>query len=73
MSKIGLKPKINKIKNPRNEKEKHYYNAKNAKLKKLGLKPNFLTDKSIIEIAEYVQKYKKNIDTSAFKPRINWQ
>ena len=72
LSKIGLKPKINKIKNPRIEKEKHYYNAKNAKLKKLGLKPNFLTDKSIIEIAEYVQKYKKNIDTSAFKPRINW-
>jgi len=72
LSKIGLDTKICKIKNPRIEKEKHYYNAKNSKLKKLGLKPTLLTENSIIEIANYVKKYKKNIDKSLFQPRIKW-
>ncbi len=72
LSKIGLDTTICKIKNPRIEKEKHYYNAKNSKLKKLGLKPTLLTENSIIEIANYVKKYKKNIDKSLFQPRIKW-
>ena len=42
LKKIDINVKIKKIKNPRIESEKHYYNAMNAKMKKLGLKPSLV-------------------------------
>ena len=44
-----------------------------AWLKKLGLKPTLLTDKSIIEIAEYVFKYKKQINKKIIQPKSIWK
>ena len=69
---IDIDVKIKKIKNPRIESEKHYYNAKNKKMKKLGLKPALLTDEIIIEIAMFIKKYIKNIDRKIILPKSTW-
>jgi UDP-sulfoquinovose synthase len=73
LRKINLNVKIKNIKNPRIEQEKHYYNAKNKGMKKLGLKPTLLTEKAIIEMARYVIKNKKNIDKSIISPKTTWK
>tara|TARA_Y100001960_G_C14657267_1_gene818951 strand:+ start:149 stop:1294 length:1146 start_codon:yes stop_codon:yes gene_type:complete len=73
LKKINIETVIKKIKNPRIEKEKHYYNAMHNGMKKLGLKPTLLTDKSIIEIAEYVFKYKKQINKKIIQPKSIWK
>ena len=62
LQKIDIDVKIKKIKNPRIEKEKHYYNASNKNLKKLGLKSTLLSDNTIIDIAKYVLKHKRKIN-----------
>ena len=65
--------KVNKIENPRIEKEKHFYNAKHSNLEKLGLKPLKLSEDVVIDIANYCQKFKKNIDTKTIIPKVKWQ
>ena len=60
------------MKNPRIESEKHYYNAKNKKMKKLGLKPALLTDDVIIEIAMFIKKHIKNINKKIILPKSTW-
>ena len=72
LNKINIKTTIQKIKNPRVESEKHYYNAKNNNMIKLGLKPTLLNDDIIINIAKYVLKYKKNINKSIIQPKTKW-
>ncbi len=72
LKKNKIEVTIKKISNPRNEKEKHYYNAKNNNLIKLGLKPTLLTDSEIIKLAKYVIKHKVNIDKSIITPKTKW-
>ena len=72
LARIDIFAKIKKVSNPRIEKEKHYYNAKHSNIKKLGLKPLKLDKNIIIDIAEYVNRYKKNINTKIIQPRVNW-
>ena len=72
LTKININATIKKIKNPRVESEKHYYNAKNYNMIKLGLKPTFLNDDVIIAIAKHIIKYKKNINKSVLKPKTKW-
>jgi UDP-sulfoquinovose synthase len=73
LKKININVKVNKIENPRIEKEKHFYNAKHSNLEKLGLKPLKLSEEIIIDIANYCQKFKKNIDTKTIIPKVKWQ
>ena len=61
LSDMGIKCSTRKIKNPRIEKEKHYYNASNSNLIKLGLNPKLLDNNIIIEMAGYVIKNTKKI------------
>jgi len=70
--KIGLNVSINHIKNPRKEKEKHYYNPKYTGLLELGLKPHFLTDEALIEMLDVIKKYQKNIQPHKFLKGIKW-
>jgi UDP-sulfoquinovose synthase len=72
LEKVDINVKIKKIKNPRIESEKHYYNAKNKKMKKLGLKPALLTDDIIIEIAMFIKKHIKNINKKIILPKSTW-
>ncbi len=73
LKEIDIETTIKKMKNPRIEKEKHYYNAMHSGMKKLGLKPSLLTNKSIIEIAEHVLKYKKKINKAIIQPKSIWK
>ena len=71
--KLGLNVKINKIENPRKEKENHYYNAAHSKFKKLGLTPNFLTDKDLEEMIVFINQYKDNINVKKILPSVSWK
>ena len=70
---LEIDVQMKKIPNPRIEKEKHYYNAKNAGLKKLGLEAELLDENVIIEIAKYVMKNKNKISKKIIRPRVNWK
>ncbi len=59
--KIGLNVKIKNIENPRKEMEEHYYNPVHTGLVELGLKPHFLTEEVLVEMMNFVIKYKHNI------------
>ena len=58
---IDLNVDIQNIKNPRIEKESHFYNPKNNSFFELGLKPKFLTNSICIELLELLQRYKKTL------------
>ena len=73
LKKINIDVLVKKVKNPRVEKEKHYYNAKHSNLKKLGLKANKLNEKMIIQIANYCINYKDNIKINTIKPKVKWR
>ena len=73
LKKINIDVLIKKVKNPRVEKEKHYYNAKHSNLKKLGLKANKLNEKMIIQIANYCINYKDNIKINTINPKVKWR
>lgn len=68
----GSKSKLKKIKNPRVEMSEHYYNPKSTNLKKLGLKPNLLSDDFLNNFYKLVNKSKSNIKKSAILPKISW-
>lgn len=70
--KIGLAVEINHLENPRKEKERHYYNPAHTALKSLGLKPNYLTENTIIECMEFVRKYKDEVDVNLIFKGKKW-
>jgi len=72
LKKININVKVKKIKNPRIESEKHYYNANNSKMKNLGLKPSLLTNDVIIDIAIFIKKHMKNINKKIILPKTSW-
>jgi UDP-sulfoquinovose synthase len=69
---IELDVKIEHIKNPRKEKEEHYYNPANSGLLELGLEPHPLTDEVLIEMLETVKRYANLIDPDKVLPRVSW-
>ena len=71
--KVGLKPKIDHLPDPRVEAETHYYNAKHSKLIDLGLQPHLLSDSLIDSMIGIALKYSDRIDTSVFLPHVNWR
>ncbi|THB79323.1 MAG: NAD-dependent epimerase/dehydratase family protein [Desulfobulbaceae bacterium] len=58
---FGLNVSIKRIENPRKEAEEHYYNPAHSGFKKLGLKPNLLTEDVLNSMLETVIKYKSGI------------
>lgn len=69
---VGLKVQINHVKNPRKEKEDHYYNPKSDKFKDLGLEPHLLTERSIVDMLTNIMKSKQNIKPNLINPRVHW-
>ena len=69
---LGYDVEIKNIENPRVELEEHYYNPTYQRLKKLGVKPNYLTVESMKEIFEIVVKYKTNIRKETIFRGVNW-
>jgi UDP-sulfoquinovose synthase len=71
---LGIHIKVSPIKNPRKEKEKHYYNPHNENLQKLGYHPSSdfdeATRKMILRLLPYhkrIMKYR-----SILNPVIQW-
>lgn len=69
----GLDVKIDHLPNPRVEKEQHYYNAKNTKLKDLGLQPNLLSNDLIDDMMERIGGAMDQIDETVIMPRVKWR
>ena len=69
---LGFTPEIKHMQNPRKESELHYYNPTYTGLKSLGLKPNYLTIESLIDIYQLVGEYKENIEKDVMVMRLDW-
>ena len=70
--KLGLKVNIQHVENPRIEAEEHYYNPRHTALLEMGLDPNCLSEDVLIQMMEYVTKYKKNIKTNQIYRKVKW-
>lgn len=69
---FGLKVKINKLPNPRIEKEQHYYNPRYTGLQELGLKPHFMTEEVLCEMIETVKRHADDIKIHRILKGIRW-
>lgn len=69
---IGIKTKIEYLKNPRHELAKHYYNPKNNSFLKIGLKPILLNKTFIITVIKKIIEFKKRVDHSIIDPKVKW-
>ena len=68
----GYKVKIQKIKNPRVEKEKHYYNPKFQGLKDIGLKPNYLNENFLNNFFNIIEENKELIKKDIIFKGVHW-
>jgi UDP-sulfoquinovose synthase len=69
---FGLKVRIKSIENPRKELEEHYYNPAHTGLFDLGLKPHCLTDETLSQMFEFVNKYRERIKTDQIFRKVKW-
>jgi UDP-sulfoquinovose synthase len=69
---LGLKPEIAHIENPRVEQEQHYYNAAHSRLLDLGLQPHLLGEDTIAGMIEHVKLHRDRIFPGFFKPDVRW-
>ena len=71
--KIGLKTKIQHLKNPRMEQPKHYYKPSNKSFLKVGLKKRKFNEEFIINNLNKIVKLKKSVDKKIIDPTITWK
>ncbi len=69
---LNIKVQIKPLKNPRQEKERHYYNPKFTGFKKLGLKPTLMSEKILTNMLNLVIKHKSKINQNIILPRVDW-
>jgi UDP-sulfoquinovose synthase len=72
-NKIGLNVDIQHVDNPRLEAEAHYYNPCYTGLLNLGLSPHYLSEDVLIEMMEYVIKYKDQIKRDQIYRTVKWR
>lgn len=70
---LGMKVEIQNLENPRVEKEKHYFNAKNTNLLDLGLEPHLLSDSLLDSLLNFAVKYKGRVDHNQILPKVSWK
>jgi UDP-sulfoquinovose synthase len=70
--KLGYRPEIAHVENPRVELEEHYYNAKHTKLLDLGLQPHYLSDTLIDSMLGRIALYRDRIQPALIPPRTRW-
>jgi UDP-sulfoquinovose synthase len=71
-SAVGLSIEIQHVENPRMEAEAHYYNPRHTGLLDLGLSPHYLSEDVLIEMMEFVMKYKDQIKHDQIYRKIKW-
>jgi len=72
-NKIGLNVDIQHVDNPRLEAEAHYYNPCHTGLLDLGLSPHYLSEDVLIQMMEYVIKYKDQIKRDQIYRTVKWR
>ncbi len=71
--KLGREATIERLTNPRVEKEEHYYNAAHTKLLDLGLEPHYLSDSLLDSLLNIAIEYKERVDTDHVLPSVDWR
>lgn len=69
----GLDVQLAHLKNPRIEKEEHYYEAVNTNLLDLGLQPHLLTDEVIRQILQTAIAHKDRVIKENVLPNVSWK
>jgi UDP-sulfoquinovose synthase len=67
----GLVP-IERVNNPRAEKEEHYYRAAHTKLLDLGLVPHLLEAATVRGLLGVAQANRDRVDPEAVRPTVKW-
>jgi UDP-sulfoquinovose synthase len=70
---LGYNVAIEHVRNPRVEKEEHYYNVKYTGLLDLGLEPHYLTDEIIESFFRITEKYKDRLNRKTIIKGIEWK
>jgi UDP-sulfoquinovose synthase len=70
---LGYNVKVKEVKNPRIEKEEHYYNPKYTGLLELGLEPHHLTDDVLEEFFEVAGRHKDRINKDVIFSGVSWR
>ena len=70
---LGYDVTIERIENPRVEKEEHYYNPTYTGLLDLGLEPHPLTDAVLRELFQIAERYRDRIDPETFFRGVKWK
>ncbi len=68
----GLPCEIAHVKNPRTERESHYYNCVNTNLRELGLQPTPLSDATIAGLIGLARDHAERVDARLIPPRVEW-
>jgi UDP-sulfoquinovose synthase len=69
----GMTVQVDHLKNPRVEKETHYYNAKNTALRDLGLVPHCLSESLLTSLLHFAIRYKDRVDQAQMMPTVTWK
>ena len=70
---LDLEPELAHLKNPRVEKEQHYYNAANTSLLHLGLKPHLLNEETVERLLLTAMENRDRIHPETFAPQVDWR
>jgi UDP-sulfoquinovose synthase len=70
---LGYAVELDRYVNPRVEAEYHYYNAVNAKLLGLGLKPHYLGEELVQSMLELIARHTHRVITHAIEPSVRWR
>jgi UDP-sulfoquinovose synthase len=70
---MGLDTSIEHVRNPRVEKERHFYQAKHTRLLDLGLEPHVLTDNTIRHLLTVALRHRDRIDLGTIPATVQWR
>jgi UDP-sulfoquinovose synthase len=70
---MGAEVPIAHVRNPRTERESHYYNCVNTNLRELGLDPTPLSDDTIAGLIELAREHRDRVDLRLIPPRVEWR
>lgn len=71
--KLGYSVSVKNLKNPRIEKDRHYYNPIYSSLLTLGLTPHYLTESVLESMFRFAEQHKGNINVKSFFKGIKWR
>jgi UDP-sulfoquinovose synthase len=70
---LGYEVTVENFPNPRVELEDHYYNARNTKLRDLGLQPHLLGEELVQSMLETIERHRDRVIERAIAPSTRWR